>query len=214
MLRVCEIFKSIQGESSYAGTPCSFVRLTGCNLRCAYCDTTYAYEEGEFTTVEAVLHRVSSLGCRLVEVTGGEPLIQEETPGLVAALLDAGHEVLLETNGSMDISLVDPRCVRIVDLKCPASGAASSVDFENLHRLHRHDELKLVLADRGDYLFAKEMVRRLRCDLGLENTILFSPVHRVLEPRTLVRWILNDALDVRLNVQLQKYIWGPQERGV
>ena len=214
MLRVCEIFKSIQGESSYAGIPCAFVRLTGCNLRCAYCDTVYAYEEGESATVEDVLQRVSSLGCRLVEVTGGEPLVQSETPEFIACLLDAGHEVLLETNGSLDVSCIDPRCVKILDIKCPSSGVSSSNDFENLNRLQRHDEVKLVLADREDYRFAVEVLHRVRKDLGLENTILFSPAYGMLEPRTLARWILEEGLDVRLNVQLQKYIWGSEERGV
>lgn len=215
-LRVNEVFFSIQGESTYAGWPCTFVRLTGCNLRCTYCDTRYAYEDGTFLTVEAILERVGAIGCPLVEITGGEPLLQEETPDLAYRLLQSGYTVLMETNGSRDIGVVDPRCVRIVDFKCPSSGEAASNDFGNIARLHRRDQVKCVLANRDDYVFARSIVARVRsrhpspgdCVVG------FSPVFGRLEPRDLVKWILDDRLPVRLNLQLHKIIWDPEQRGV
>lgn len=215
-LRVNEIFCSIQGESTYAGRPCTFVRLSGCNLRCAYCDTRYAYDEGEHMEIETVLDRVRGLDCSLVEVTGGEPLFQKETPQLVKRLLDFGYTVLLETNGSLDISIVDPRCIKIVDLKCPSSTESDSNQLENLSRLQDHDEVKCVIADRKDYGFACRIVEMIRGQHGGagRNTINFSPVFGRLEPKELVEWILADRLPVRLNLQLHKYIWSPDERGV
>jgi 7-carboxy-7-deazaguanine synthase len=153
-LRVNEIFFSIQGESSYAGLPCVFVRLSGCNLRCTYCDTRYAYEQGDHMDVSEIIDRVSGYDCRLVEITGGEPLLQEETPALISGLLDRGFTVLLETNGSMDISGVDGRCIRILDVKCPSSGEAEKNDFGNLPLLTHEDEIKFVVGDRADYEYA------------------------------------------------------------
>jgi len=215
MLRVNEVFHSIQGESSFAGWPCVFVRLTGCNLRCNYCDTRYAYDEGEDMSLPDVLLKVKAFDCPLVEITGGEPLIQEEAPGLAEALLDLGLRVLVETNGSCDISLIDSRCTRIVDLKCPSSGQAGANDYGNLGRLGDRDELKFVLSDREDYEFARDHVRRLKT--GRRGTMIpihFSPVFARMDPGMLARWILDDRLQVRLNLQLHKMIWGPDRRGV
>ena len=202
-LEVSEIFHSIQGESSWSGLPCVFIRLTGCNLRCAYCDTTYAYEQGRFMEIPDILERVRELRCDLVEVTGGEPLVQPDTPPLICRLLDAGHTVLLETNGSMDIGVVDLRCVRIVDIKCPSSGMAKQNDLRNLKKLGARDELKLVIANRQDYEFARNLLSSLP---AVQYKINFSPVFGVLDPRTLAEWILEDRLAVRLNLQLHKII--------
>jgi 7-carboxy-7-deazaguanine synthase len=212
-LLVNEIFFSIQGESSYAGWPCVLVRLAGCNLRCSYCDTTYAYDEGNYMAVGELLGALGVYGCSLVEITGGEPLIQEETPILVRRLLDLKYTILVETNGSLDISMIDSRSVRIVDFKCPSSGEAHSNDMENLLRLQPHDELKCVIGSVEDYAFAKEIEREVHGRLALGNMIHFSPIYGRLEPRELVDWILTDRLNVRLNLQLHKYIWGRDERG-
>jgi len=202
-LEVCEIFYSIQGESTWSGQPCVFIRLTGCNLRCAYCDTSCAYEQGAFMEIAEILDRVRKLRCNLVEVTGGEPLIQPETPLLIRTLLDAGHTVLLETNGSIDIGVVDSRCVRIVDIKCPSSGMAGQNDLRNLERLAPHDELKFVIGNRPDYEFARDFLTSFP---ALSCKINFSPVFGSLEPGTLAEWILEDRLPVRLNLQLHKII--------
>lgn len=213
-LLVNEIFHSIQGESTLAGWPCVFVRLTGCNLRCNYCDTRYAWEEGRLLDSREILRQIRQFGCSLVEITGGEPLIQQDTPAMIVELLDCGYRVLIETNGSRDISRVDSRCVRIVDFKCPSSGETDSIDLENIGRLNEHDELKLVVADWNDYLFAKDITRQVQKLSFPDLTIHFSPVFGRLESRELARWILRDGLRVRLNVQLHKYIWGPCQRGV
>jgi 7-carboxy-7-deazaguanine synthase len=210
-LKVSEIFHSIQGESSRAGLPCVFVRLAGCNLRCSYCDTRYAYDQGRLMEIPDILEQVRRLRCPLVEVTGGEPLIQEETPSLIGRLLDEGHTVLLETNGSIDISTVDRRCARIVDIKCPSSEMAGQNDLRNLKRLRARDELKFVIGDRRDYEFAKEILSTIR---AARLKINFSPVFGTLALRTLAEWILADRLPVRLNLQLHKIIWDPETRGV
>jgi 7-carboxy-7-deazaguanine synthase len=213
-LKVNEIFYSIQGESSYTGWPCIFVRLSGCNLRCSYCDTQYAYETGEDMAIYDILARISGYNCSLVEITGGEPLIQQETADLIRHLLDKGYRVLLETNGSMDIGVVDERCVRIVDIKCPSSGEMESNDLDNLKRLGERDELKFVIADRIDYEYAKEIL-----DLALAGSpqswiAHFSPCFGKITLKELSQWILEDALNVRLHIQLHKYIWGPYEKSV
>ena len=207
-LKVNEIFFSIQGESTFSGRPCVFVRLTGCNLRCSYCDTKYAYEEGEYMEVEQIIDRVSSYGCKLVEITGGEPLIQENTPYLIEELIDAGFQVLLETNGTKDINIVDKRCIKIVDIKCPFSGEADKNDFENLKRLGKKDEVKFVIADRKDYEFAKAVLKKWKLVPFKPNPVHFSPVYNILDPKLLAEWILEDRLMVRLNLQLHKLIWG------
>jgi 7-carboxy-7-deazaguanine synthase len=211
---VNEIFYSIQGESSWSGQPCVFIRLTGCNLRCAYCDTSYAYEQGRFIEIPEIVERVRHSRCNLVEVTGGEPLIQAETPSLIAGLLDAGHTVLMETNGSLDISRIDPRCFRIVDLKCPSSGEAEQNDFENLGRLTPSDELKFVIGSREDYDFAREVLQRMDAQFIRMGHVHFSPVFGDISPEVLVSWILEDHLPVRLSLQLHKIIWGPNRTGV
>jgi 7-carboxy-7-deazaguanine synthase len=214
-LKVNEIFYSIQGESSYAGRPCVFVRLTGCNLRCSYCDTRYAYEAGEDLEMDEIVERVSSYQCPLVEVTGGEPLIQKEAPALIRRLLEEGYEVLLETNGSQDISQVDGRCVKIVDLKCPSSGQTRHSDLKNLDRLTDRDEVKCVIADREDYDYAKQTLGLANSRrISRNNPVHFSPVFGRMDPKTLAAWILEDGLDVRLHLQLHKMIWTPGLRGV
>lgn len=213
-LKVNEIFYSIQGESSYAGRPCVFVRLTGCNLRCSYCDTQYAYEEGGIMEVNHIFDQVAPYQCRLVEITGGEPLFQHETPILIESLLDDGYKVLLETNGTMDISRVDERCVRIVDIKCPSSGMVDKNDLDNLKRLTLRDELKFILGTREDYEYAKQVLEHWRVDSEWVCPVNFSPIFGQLDPETLAEWILEDHLDVRVNLQLHKYIWGPEVRGV
>lgn len=213
-ITVNEIFHSIQGESSYSGWPCVFVRLTGCNLRCSYCDTAYAYTEGQEMSIEEVIRRVASYGCRLVEITGGEPLLQEETAELIGKLLDLGYVVLLETNGSRDIGPVDQRCVKIVDLKCPGSGELPQNDLANLARLSGHDELKFVIGSREDFDWAREMVKMVPGYPEKPRNIWFSAVFGRLAPATLAEWIIKEQLNVRLQLQLHKYIWGPDEKGV
>jgi len=220
---VNEVFRSIQGESSYAGWPCVFVRLAGCNLRCTYCDTRYAYADGEFLGVEAVVRRVRAYETPLVEVTGGEPLLQNETPDLVEQLLREGLTVLLETNGSRDISEVSSRCVRIVDFKCPSSGMAYANDWDNIDRLKPADEVKCVIGDREDYLFARdEVLERLAKSArsggegasGGRNIVHFSPVFGRLRPAELAEWIFKDRLWVHLHLQWHKILWEPDRRGV
>ncbi len=212
-MKVCEIFTSIQGESSHAGLPCTFVRLSGCNLRCSYCDTEYAYDSGTDMSMNEILHRVGSAGVNLVEITGGEPLAQGlETIILTGDLLDGGYEVLIETNGSFSIKDIDKRATIILDVKTPGSGMSAKMDFSNFDRIKLRDEIKFVLCDRSDYEWSKKIisVRRLteRCK------ILFSPVAGKLTPALLAGWILEDGLDVRLNIQVHKYIFGPDKRGV
>lgn len=213
-LKVNEIFYSIQGESSYAGWPCTFVRLTGCNLRCSYCDTTYAYSEGTDHSISEIALKVSTFNCSLVEVTGGEPLIQEETPSLISELLQKGYSVLLETNGSLDIGRVDPRCVRIVDIKCPSSGQTQKNDLDNLKRLTEKDEVKFVIGNREDYDFAKGMLGLIPPAACTRRQVHFSPVFGKIELEKLAKWILHDRLEVRLQLQLHKIIWSPEQRGV
>jgi 7-carboxy-7-deazaguanine synthase len=213
-LKVNEIFYSVQGESTYAGLPCVFVRLTGCNLRCSYCDTQYAYHEGEELDVAGILDRVAGYQCDLVEVTGGEPLVQNETPSLIHRLLEKGFNVLMETNGSLDIGCIDPGCVRIIDIKCPSSGEAERNLLENLTRLTAKDELKFVIGDREDYEYAKRVLKAMNQDQGVKCPIHFSPVFGRIRPDALAEWILEDHLQVRLSLQLHKSIWVPERRGV
>jgi 7-carboxy-7-deazaguanine synthase len=213
-LKVNEVFYSIQGESSFAGHPCVFVRLTGCNLRCSYCDTQYAYDDGNTLKIDEILAEVGSYGCRLVEITGGEPLLQKETPVLVQRLLGEGYEVLLETNGSQDISRIDGRCVRIVDIKCPSSGEEDKNDLKNLNILTDKDEVKFVIGDRVDYEYAKRMLNLIPSYSMRKTTVHFSTVFGEIDPKTLAKWILEDHLTVRLHLQLHKLIWGREQRGV
>jgi 7-carboxy-7-deazaguanine synthase len=212
MLRVNEIFHSIQGESTHAGRPCVFVRLTGCNLRCAWCDTPYAFFDGESLTVQQVVAKVDSYACRLVEITGGEPLLQGESIGLMESLLARGYEVLLETGGSLPIDQVPPGVRRIVDVKCPGSGESDRNRWENLDVLRHGDELKFVIADRADYDWATSVIRDRSLDTRAD--VLFSPVHESLEARDLARWVLEDRLPVRVQIQMHKILWPGVVRGV
>jgi 7-carboxy-7-deazaguanine synthase len=210
-LSISEIFLSVQGESTRAGLPCAFVRLAGCDVGCRWCDTTYARQGGEKMELPAVLARVQEMACPLLEVTGGEPLAQPEALELLKELCDAGYEVLLETSGTVDIAAVDPRVVRIVDVKCPSSGVTQKMLWENLRVLRPRDEVKIVLADRADYDFAKDVIARY--DLTRCCTVLLGAVAGSLSLADLAAWILADRLAVRLNVQLHKMIWPAEERG-
>ena len=211
-MRITEIFHSIQGESSYAGQPCVFVRLTGCPLRCTWCDTDYAFYGGHECSIDEVLAQVQTYGCRLVEVTGGEPLIQPESLPCMTRLCDAGYTVLLETSGAVDIAPVDPRAHVILDVKCPGSGMTDRMHWPNLSQLAAKDEAKFVLADRADYDWAREILARY--DVASRCSVLFSPVFGALDVCQLAKWILADKLPVRFQMQLHKYIWAPDMRGV
>jgi 7-carboxy-7-deazaguanine synthase len=211
-LTVNEIFRSIQGESTWSGCLCTFVRLTGCNLRCSFCDTTYAYEQGEEMSVDEVLTRVRSYSTRLVEITGGEPLLQAETASLAQAFLSAGQKVLVETNGSLDISVLPEGVVRVVDIKCPGSGMADRMRWQNLELLRPGDEVKFVLSGRPDYDWAKAVSTRHR--LFERVPVLFSPAFDRLRPEELANWMVHDNLPARFQVQLHKVVWGPAAEGV
>ena len=213
MLKVNEIFYSIQGESSFAGLPCVFVRLTGCNLRCSWCDTTYAYAEGFNVSVDEILSRIQAYPCRLVEITGGEPLLQQETPVLAARLLDQGYTVLIETNGSKNIDILDSRCVRIMDIKCPSSRESGNNDFANLGRLTAHDEVKFVIGSREDYDYAKAVLEKLPDFFKIKN-IHFSPLYVIMTPVMLAGWMLEDGVAARLTLQQHKIIWPDTLRSV
>jgi 7-carboxy-7-deazaguanine synthase len=213
MLTVNEIFHSIQGESTHAGRPCVFVRLTACDLRCSWCDTVYAFHEGRKMTVEDVLSRVRDYGCDVVEITGGEPLLQKDALPLMQRLLDEGRTVMIETGGHLSVDAVPRGVIRVIDVKCPGSGESGKVHWENLERLRPTDEVKFVITDRADYEFARDVVARY--DLTSKTTaVLFSPVHGVMNARELAEWILADKLPVRLQLQAHKYIWDPTTRGV
>ena len=213
MLTVNEIFYSIQGESTRAGQPCVFVRLTACDLRCSWCDTPYAFHEGQKRSVHEVVDAVEQYGCPLVEITGGEPLLQDDVYDLMDRLMAHGRTVLLETGGHRPITRVPAAVVKIVDVKCPGSGEADKNDWSNIDRLAPHDEIKFVIADRADYEFARGVIARHRL-ASRAAALLLSPVHGVLDPRPLSEWILADRLPVRLQLQLHKYIWAPTARGV
>lgn len=212
-LRINEIFHSIQGESTWAGERCVFIRLTGCDLRCTYCDTEYAFYEGRRMTIGAIEKAVEGFGCRTVEVTGGEPLLQRNVTHLMARLCDAGYDVLLETSGAHDISRVDPRVHRIMDLKCPSSGESERNRAENLPLLGPRDEVKFVVGTEEDYEWAKGMIRRGDWPSRVRATLM-SPVFGKMPLRWLAERILEDRLPVRLQLQLHKQIWEPNRRGV
>ena len=211
-MRVTEIFHSIQGESSHAGQPCVFVRLTGCPLRCTWCDSEYTFSGGTDMTLEEVLAKVQAYGCPLVEVTGGEPLHQPEAFTLIERLCADGYDVLVESSGAIDISPMDRRARVILDVKCPGSGMLDRMDWKNLDRVTAKDELKFVIKDRADYEWARDLVKTHK--LEDRCTILFGPVFGVLEPRLLAEWVLADRLPVRFQLQLHKFIWAPDMRGV
>jgi 7-carboxy-7-deazaguanine synthase len=209
-MKVNEIFFSLQGESTFSGLPCVFIRAAGCHLRCQWCDTAYAFHDGKELSLEEIVRQAESYGCRLVEITGGEPLLQEEAFGLMTALLDKGFRVLLETSGAIDISRVDPRVTIVMDIKCPGSGMSDKMVWNNLQLLKPLDEIKFVIASREDYEWAKEVLREWKPP----QEILFSPVFGQQDPQGMAEWILKDRLPVRFQLQLHKQIWEPQTRGV
>jgi 7-carboxy-7-deazaguanine synthase len=213
LLTINEVYCSIQGESTYAGRPCVFVRLTACDLRCTWCDTEYAFYEGQKRAIDDVIADVERFGCPLVEVTGGEPLIQDDVYPLMQTLVDKGHTVLLETGGHRSTTRVPEAVVTILDVKCPGSGESHRVDWGNLERLRAHDELKFVVKDRIDYDFAREVLAKFQVAERVAAVHL-SPVHGVLHPRTLSEWMLADRVPARVQVQLHKVIWDPMTRGV
>jgi len=213
VLTVHELYLSIQGESTYAGEPCVFVRLTACDLRCRWCDTPYAFTGGQKMSVDDVVAEVEKFRCPLVELTGGEPLLQKDVYPLIDALLARGHKVLVETGGHISIDDLPDDVVAIVDVKCPGSGESARMHWPNLDAISKIDEVKFVIADRADYDYAKDVVSRYRLN-DRAGAVLFSPVHGELAPSDLARWILDDHLPVRLQIQAHKYIWSPEARGV
>jgi 7-carboxy-7-deazaguanine synthase len=213
LLTINEIFHSIQGESTHSGRPCVFVRLTACDLRCSWCDTPYAFTEGRKMSLDDVVERVREFRCGLVEITGGEPLLQGEVYPLIDRLLSGGHTVMLETGGHVSIERVPAPVIKVVDVKCPGSGESQRNHWPNLERLAAHDEVKFVIKDRADYEYARDVLERHQLG-GRVAAVLFSPVHGILDPKTLAEWILEDKLDVRLQLQAHKYIWGADVRGV
>ena len=213
MLKINEIYHSIQGESTTAGRPCVFIRLTYCNLRCTYCDTEYAFYEGKDFSVEQVIDEIEKYNCKLVEITGGEPLVQiDECLELMKMLSELDYEVMIETGGSLPIKDIDPRVKIIIDLKCPSSGMENKNLYENLKYLHPADELKFVIGNREDYEWSVDIIKKY--NLQKKCIILFSVVFGKLEPVELVNWIIEDKLDVRFQLQMHKYIWHPQTKGV
>ena len=211
MLRVTEIFHSIQGESSHAGRPCAFVRLTGCNLRCRWCDSEYTFTGGEKMSIDAIVDQVKGYGCNLVEITGGEPLAQSESLEMIQRFCDEGFEVLIETSGSIDIAPVDRRATIILDIKCPGSGEMEKNRWENLQHLKPRDEIKFVIADRADYDWARKIIAERNLNRW---TVLLSPVWGEMDLKSLAEWMLADRLPARLQTQLHKHIWGAEARGV
>ena len=212
MLKINEIYASIQGESSHTGLPCIFIRLTGCNLRCSWCDTAYAFYAGNDLTIEETLQKVDTFGLPLVEITGGEPLLQEDVYPLMEALLKKGYRVMLETSGALPIDKVPQRVIKILDIKCPGSGEEKKNHLENLKFLSPHDEVKFVLLDRADYEWSRDLLRKY--DLAPSTQVLFSPVYDKLNLKDLSQWILKDRLAVRLQTQLHKVIWSKDAIGV
>lgn len=211
-IKINEIFYSIQGESLHAGMPCIFIRLTGCNLRCSYCDTTYAYEEGKDHTIREIVEKIKKYSCSLVLITGGEPLVQDETHLLIDRLVELGYKVLLETNGSFSIEDINATCIKIVDIKCPSSNETKSADLANIKRLGPLDQLKFVLGDHGDYEYAVQIMKEY-CRNIPGDRILFSAVPGSLDPAEMASWILDDNLNVRLQLQLHKILWPDEPRG-
>ncbi len=212
MLKINEIYKSIQGESSKAGLPCTFIRLTYCNLRCSYCDSEYAFYDGREMEIGDILSEVKKLDCNLVEVTGGEPLFQKECIELMKHLCDEGFEVMLETGGSLPIKEIDKRVMIILDLKCPSSGMMKKNLYENVEHVKSNDEVKFVIGNREDYDWAKEVI--VKYNITEKCSVLFSTVFSTLNPATMVEWILQDKLNVRFQLQMHKYIWDPKTKGV
>jgi 7-carboxy-7-deazaguanine synthase len=212
MLKINEIYASIQGESSHTGLPCIFIRLTGCNLRCTWCDTAYAFHKGDDLTVEETIQKVETFSLPLVEITGGEPLMQEEVYPLMDKLLETGYRVMLETGGALPIDKVPEKVIKILDIKCPGSGEDKKNHLKNLKLLAPHDEVKFVLLDRADYEWSRDLLKKLALPSSIQ--ILFSPVFDKLDLKDLSEWILEDRLSVRLQTQLHKVIWNKNATGV
>lgn len=210
-MRIVEMFKSIQGESSYAGNPCYFIRTSGCNLRCRWCDTTYAYDGGSEVDTHTIIQVVKNANVDLVEITGGEPLLQPDLPEVVSTLISEGLRVLVETNGSLDIRKIDRRAVRIMDLKPPGSGMTDRMMWSNIEHLDKKDEVKFVISSRQDYLWSRDIISRF-C-LEKRCNILLSPVYGELDAKDLAQWMLDDGVKARLQLQLHKIIWGSRTRG-
>lgn len=214
MLRVTEIFRSIQGESTHAGRPCTFVRLTGCPMRCVWCDSEYTFSGGEHFSIDDVMAQVDAFGCKLVEVTGGEPLAQKEAFNFIERLCEAGYEVLVETGGYVSTADLDPRAKVILDIKCPASGEEERNEWSNLERLRPDkDEVKFVIADEGDWLYAKRLIKQHDLE-SRTNAVLISPAWGLVDLQALANWVSGSGLNVRMQLQLHKYIWGPDVKGV
>ena len=211
-LKVNEIYFSIQGESTHAGRPCIFIRLTYCNLRCTYCDTTYAFYEGKDMEISEIIEKIKKWNCHLVEVTGGEPLFQDKCITLLNELLKKNYEVTLETGGSLPISSVPEDVIKIVDFKCPSSGMEKNNLWSIVDNLYIHDEVKFIIGNRKDYEWAKEKIAKYH--LTKQCTVLFSPIFNEINPEIIVEWILEDSLPVRLQMQMHKYIWKPESKGV
>jgi 7-carboxy-7-deazaguanine synthase len=211
-MRITEIYKSIQGESSFTGLPCIFVRTTGCDLRCRWCDSEFTFTGGTTMGIDEIVAQVAKLDCNLVELTGGEPLLQSDINELASQLCDRGHTVLIETGGHRDISVLDPRVIRIMDLKCPGSGECERNLWANLNHLRPADELKFVVADRRDYDWARDTIRRHRLESKVK--LLISSAYGTLDMSSVVEWMLEDKLDARFQLQAHKYIWPPEARGV
>ena len=212
MIKINEIYKSIQGESSKAGSPCVFVRLTFCNLRCSYCDSEYAFYEGTDFTVDKIIEEIKKYDCRLVEITGGEPLFQDECLELMKRLCDEGFDVMVETGGSLPIKDIDKRVMIIMDLKCPSSKMMKKNLYENIDYIKPTDEIKFVVGSREDYEWCKEIISKYQLEQKCE--LLFSVVFGELDPAKLVEWILEDKLNVRFQLQMHKFIWEPSKKGV
>jgi 7-carboxy-7-deazaguanine synthase len=212
MLKVNEIFYSIQGESTYAGFPCVFIRLTGCNLRCKYCDTQYAFEEGKSLTLTEIQENVSRYYCNLIEITGGEPLLQSQVVDLSKSFMEQGKTVLVETNGTQDIDHLPNQAIRIMDIKCPGSDESDKMDWNNIERLRVNDNVKFVISNRKDFDWAVSVVKKY--NLLNKASVLFSPVYGLLNPEILAKWMLKLSLPIRLNLQIHKYIWHSNRRGI
>jgi len=211
-MKITEIYSSIQGETQYAGLPCTLVRTTGCDLRCGYCDSAFAFNGGRDLSIDEIVGEVDRLGAPLVLLTGGEPMLQRELPKLAARLLDVGYRVMIETSGAHPLDALPAEVVRVVDVKTPASGESHRMRWELLGSLRPRDAVKFVLADEPDYRWACDVVRTH--ELGGRTEVLFSPVHGRLAPKDLVAWMLRDRIPARLNLQLHKYVWDPEARGV
>ena len=211
-MRITEIYASVQGETQYAGLPCTLVRTTGCDLRCTYCDSAFAFHGGSDMTLDQIVAEVDKLGAPLVLLTGGEPMLQKELPALAERLLGAGYRVMIETSGSQPLDSLPAEVVRVVDVKTPGSGESHRMRWETLDGLRPRDAVKFVLSDEADYRWATDVIRTRR--LAERTEVLLSPVHGRLKPEALVSWMLRDRLPARLNLQLHKYIWSPDARGV